>query len=322
MIDTREDLVSFCIDIHTLYGRSIEYHRLLDSKVPLRDFSYSGDLSTSSDHQIVTYRSPKLATNCRAFRKFGANRFFDLFVPNEVHISLLDRVFTKPLIIAGRNYRLLWADVTSSPQRYLLFAESGIDVDTFISIDDVSSFCYPASFNTGTTIKRKVKRMKLSFSETIPSGVLPEGSLMRTEDKYYKNMHGKKTIMTDGCGLISREGIDYLWKQYNIAKCSYQSRFDKERNSEVHDQCPYSSFQARIGSLKGMWVLDESLGEGIKLYYRDSQKKFNLPMKCSSIPGRVEYPEISFDNFYDTVEICKWSTKPNSNHLSIRLVQM
>ena len=312
--DSRSKVADICNCLYSFYGKKKGYCSLLNSRVPFSDFHYSGDFK----NKAVILRQPKLSKNCRVMRKFGANRFFDLFVTSDIHISILDELFSKCINIGGRKYRLLWVDVAKSPQCYVLFAESGSDIDQFISVDDVSNFCFPLSLNLGTTISKKIKRMKLSFSTTVPSGVLPRGSLCRIPDLYRKNCKGEKIVMTDGCGLVSREGIDHIWREYTRARIEYAARFGDEHETEILDCCPYSSFQARIGPLKGMWVLDESLGDGIKLHYRDSQKKFNLPMKSCDNP-RIEG---SFDDYYDTVEVCKWSKTPKVNHLSIRLIQM
>eukprot|EP00957_Ditylum_brightwellii_P157375 11977919-Ditylum_brightwellii.AAC.1 len=83
--------------------------------------------------------------------------------------------------------------------------------------------------------------------------------------------------MTDGCGLISRDGIDFVWcsyKKYIQARESEYVQWNEKSGGDCQessddesledDVCPYTSFQGRIGGFKGMWVLDERLGDGIK----------------------------------------------------------
>ena len=107
--------------------------------------------------------------------------------------------------------------------------------------------------------------MKLSFTSTVPSLVLKPGELEAIPD-----INGVDGCMTDGCGLISRDALNKVWAQY-ISNYEERCRTLK-RNfiPETNILCPYSSFQGRIGGIKGMFVLDNSL-KGIKVQYRPSQ---------------------------------------------------
>ena len=108
--------------------------------------------------------------------------------------------------------------------------------------------------------------------------------------------------MTDGCGLMSRNALNEIWKHY----------------SNESTLCPHSSFQGRIGGFKGMWVLDDSL-EGIQIKCRTSQLKFNVPMKsltnASASTFRSAYDHLQSDPMYDTVEVNSWDEKAEKGFL-------
>jgi RNA dependent RNA polymerase len=122
--------------------------------------------------------------------------------------------------------------------------------------------------------------------------ILPDNSIELIADI----LDGNGGPMTDGCGLMSRDALNEVWKHYSGASTL----------------CPYSSFQGRIGGFKGMWVLDDSL-DGMQIQCRTSQLKFNLPMK--SLITTSEYGPLLNDPLYDTVELNSWDEKPEKGFL-------
>lgn len=160
--------------------------------------------------------------------------------------------------------------------------------------------------------------MKHSFSKTTPSGKLRLHCFERIPDIVNSDEMGRKgNVMTDGCGLISEEALEYVWKSWRDS-CTSQSKADNSVEDESKP-CPFTSFQARIGSMKGVFVLDPSL-DGFCLQFRDSQHKFKSPMQ--SLKDSPFDQQSKFDDAFDTVEICSWDKYPAKGYLSVRLIQV
>jgi hypothetical protein len=112
-----------------------------------------------------------------------------------------------------------------------------------------------------------------------------------------------------------------VWTEYCEAEQSQKLPADQELDFLEKSKCPYTGFQGRLGGFKGAWVLDESLGEGIKMQVRPSQHKYKLPQKCLVSLSDEEILQGS-DPLYDTVEVCSWDKPPLPSTLNTRLVQM
>ena len=234
-------------------------------------FVFSAELS--KEVKLLPPRKADAKT-ARLYRYFGSHRFLNLHLTEGCNLKTLKyymkQNFTSDgkLIIAGRQYAIFYANSSESPVIFKLFAESGrgINKSDEMSVSEFVSSCIPPSLNPNLSVTKYMKRMKLSFTSTVPSLVLKPGELEAIPD-----IHGVNGCMTDGCGLISRDALNEVWAQY--------TRNDEERRMilnpeikrpETNILCPYSSFQGRIGGLKGMFVLDGSL-EGFKIQYRQSQ---------------------------------------------------
>mmetsp|Transcript_9301 Transcript_9301/g.13817 ORF Transcript_9301/g.13817 Transcript_9301/m.13817 type:complete len:977 (+) Transcript_9301:369-3299(+) len=303
---------------------------------------------------------PEQASDRRIFRKFGSHRFLHLNISKKVWkgdvIDIIDRHKDRPLWVCGRRYGFLWCKATKSPQCYVFFAEVGIGIekDEEITSDKVREWCAPPKFNCDLSIGKEQKRIKLSFSKTTPSGTLPKNCLEVVPDIRCS----KDLVMTDGCGLISQDGLDFVWRSCMKYIQSREAEYAEKQNTKVPSQCdktlcdndidgdgdgceensdnglsennscPYTSFQGRIGGFKGMWVLDERLGDGIKLVCRDSQEKVKLPMKsfvsfsedCKK--RGIHCVQSDFDDLYDTVDVCSWDKQPKEGRLSLRTIQI
>lgn len=289
-------------------------------KAPLDERNGSGlFFSASMDSKSVSPRlilhAPEKATDRRIFREFGSHRFLHVNVATDVDKRVVTRfLLEKKNWLAGRRYAFLWCKETKSPQCFVLFAEEGVGINSLISVDEVRDWCIPLKHNSAITLEKQHKRMKLSFSKTTPSGRLPAQCLEVICDIINKDDNGNDgDEMTDGCGLVSGEALDFIWKEYARTH-SYEG--------EENDGCPFTSFQGRIGSFKGVWVLDKSL-EGFRIQCRKSQQKYNLPMQSLKNPndGDCEI-KMKVNDAYDTVDVCGWDEKPEKGFLNIRLVQL
>ena len=243
-------------------------------------------------YNVMRLLPPERANSRRIFRKFGSHRFLHVKVDANVPDGEMIKKLGDKIVLCGRRYAFLWCKAQKSPQCYVLFAENGFGIDVEMSVDQVRDWCIPKAMNPALTVAKELKRMKLSFSKTTPTVVLPDNSIELIADIVDAN----GGPMTDGCGLMSRDALNEIWKHYSGASTL----------------CPYSSFQGRIGGFKGMWVLDDSL-EGMQIQCRTSQLKFSLPMK--SLITTSECGPLQNDPLYDTVELNSWDEKPEKGFL-------
>lgn len=201
-------------------------------------------------------QSPEKAHNRRIYRKYGSHRFLEIRYLSKVGI----KDFEQPLWLCGRCYRFLWAKKEKSPQIYVFFAEKGTGIDKCgeMFVGQVQDWMIPRQLNQNLTVGKYFKRVKLNFSKTISAGVLPENSLEVIPD-----IINHEKVMTDGCGLISRELMKDLQKSYNqYVEIETNLWDDKNPNTGGKELKPidlWSSFQGRIGGFKGVWVLDPHL---------------------------------------------------------------
>jgi hypothetical protein len=250
---------------------------------------YHAELN-STDFRLLP---PERANNRRIFRRFGSHRFLhvkaSLDVPDQKVIDTLQ----EKIEWCGRTYAYLWCKAQKAPQCFVLFAEKGIGIEEELSVDQVREWCIPTILNPELTIAKELKRLKLAFSKTTPSAILPENSLELIPDIFGRE--GRE--MTDGCGLLSRDALNHIWKSY----------------SAEESLCPYSSLQGRIGGFKGLWVLDDSLGPGMQVKCRESQLKYKLPMKSMAMASDIHSTQ--GDSKYDTVDINSWDERAEKGYL-------
>jgi len=314
--------VKFLNSVHDLFGSVATMSPYLsrDGKTIRESLYFQANLRPDG---VIKLICPEVGIDRRIFRKFGSNRFLHINVCSDN----IPNWFQKGFNIFGRYWRFLWCKTTKSPQCYIFFAEKGVGIsqDKAITVEKVRNWCIPIELNKGLTIAKEFKRLKLSFSKTTPSGILPHRCVEIIDD--IVNLKGSKTdssIMTDGCGLISRDGIDYIWRAFHgiINESDAQSK-------EIEYHCPCASFQGRIGGFKGMWVYDSILGsmdQGIILHCRRSQLKYNLPMRCLTNKAweqlGLKLDESIVDDCYDTVDVNSWDDTPEKGRLSIRAIQL
>lgn len=167
--------------------------------------------------------------------------------------------------------------------------------------------CLCPKANPSLTLGRLVKRMKLCFSKTIASGLLPEGSVEVFPD--IKSPNG--SVMTDGCGLVSKRALLAIWDAY------WQESVIRGESDRPPVMC--TSFQGRLGGFKGTWVLSEALGyeQEFRIVCTESQLKFNLPQKCLRTCPHTG----GWDPAYDTMEVCRWNSAMEEAPLNNRLIQ-
>ena len=276
---------------------------------------FRGRLDTNG---LVTLLRPDRAIERRIFRKFGSHRFLHIDVHDDVPREVQNRFLEGPIVMCGRQWKLCWCKMAKTPQCYVLFGEKGvgIDKDEELSVEDVREWCIPRALNEDMRIGKFMKRLKLSFSKVTAAGILPENSVELISDF---EMDGVVAEI-DGCGLISRAGINFAWREYcrNERARKLPSPPD-ELEDGLDNSCPYTGFQGRLGGFKGCWILDEALGDDIVIHCRESQYKYRAPQK--SLKSNQDAGCV-YDSLYDTIEVSTWDKKPSPSTLNIKLVQM
>jgi hypothetical protein len=214
----------------------------------------------------------------RIHRRFGSHRFLNLKCDQKCTDSLatlrryLKDYFTSDnkLHLAGRRYGIIYSNPSEMPVVFRLFAEAGVGINTCdeISVSQVAESCIPLALNPSVSLTSYMKRMQLSFTLTMPSLALKSAMLEPIPD--IEGAGNRENIMTDGCGLLSREALNRIYSQYTRNLEERSRMLGKKSTPGTETSCPYSSFQGRIGGIKGMFVIDDSL-EGIKVQYRPSQ---------------------------------------------------
>jgi hypothetical protein len=256
---------------------------------------------------------PERAIETRLFRKLGSHRFLHVNVEKNVPEVIRESFFGSPKHFCGRRWALFWCKMGKSPQCYILFAESGvgIEVEQELSVEQLRDWCIPRALNPDITIGKFMKRLKLSLSKVTSSGILPKASVELLSD-----FGGVGKIQEiDGCGLVSRGGLNFLWKVYS------QKSLSDQKMDVVDEECPYTGFQGRLGGFKGAWILDEALGDGIRFQCRTSQYKYRLHQKC--LVSTMDSDDSDFyDPEHDIMEVCSWDKKPQAGALNARLIQM
>jgi len=263
-------------------------------------------------------------TTRRIYRQFGSHRFLEVRCSDKANLDICDikSHLEKKISIGGRKYGLLYSKPSEKTQVYRLFAERGpgISPKEEMTTPQVAKRCIPLDLNPTICLAKYMKRMKLVFTDTTPSLTLEAGMLQRVEDI----MSPENREMTDGCGLVSREAIDLIYSHYQHYR-EERNRYVEgipvgSRSTPMMQRCPYSSFQGRLGGMKGMWIVDDRLGHGIIVQYRPSQLKYEVPFTADNFDF-CDF-DSSFNMFYHTVEIKTWDTPPPPANLSRDAVQI
>ena len=136
---------------------------------------------------------PEIAWDRRMYRKFGADRFLTVRVNKQVNIQQIKELFDgdgiskgHKALLFGRTYRYLWCKKEKDPQQFVLFAEEGPGLSP-TSVSDVLNWAIPHDLNGSLSIAKRLKRMKLWFSTTIPTACLPAGSVRIVPDYHWSS---------------------------------------------------------------------------------------------------------------------------------------
>jgi ribonuclease HI len=234
----------------------------------------------------------------RIHRKYGSHRFLDLRFDEKctetppTFMKYFKQHFTSEnkLQLAGRKWGVIYSNPSETPVILRLFAESGVGISKSdeMTAPQVAAHCIPRTvnpdMNPDLTLSQYMKRMQLNFTSTIPSFKLEAGMLVPIPEIFGGS--NNENEMTDGCGLISREALNKVWSCWNANIEERVRTLGRNSTRATGGACPYSSFQGRIGGIKGMFVVDDSL-DGLLVLYRPSQVSRRLRISVHHLQLRL-----------------------------------
>jgi hypothetical protein len=62
---------------------------------------------------------PDVAFDKRIYRAFGCDRFLEVLIGTSIDKDIVSMFLTRPLLLLGRTYRLLWSKKGNKPQPYM-----------------------------------------------------------------------------------------------------------------------------------------------------------------------------------------------------------
>ncbi|KAF3039373.1 hypothetical protein E8E12_006968 [Didymella heteroderae] len=298
----------------------------------------SGPIFQLELHQILPEKS------CRFQRKFGADRFLYLSVPDlerkawtgctledlanirgrwedwlhtehtflhrkwrVFHIEPMKRAKTR-----GRN-----AEMTHR-SRIVLFATEGCGI-TKCTVGKMLNWFLPFARNQGQSFCKAYARFDLGLSRTTPTFTFKPSQLRFVKDKKATGdieatefddpemvwtQVPGNPVMNDGCSRMSVGAALEIWKLY-------------KKFCRITGPLP-SAFQGRIGGAKGLWMIsDESFTKDpeqlvIWIEISESQLKFKPHLKDES--------DATFDRLQLTFEVSNFSSSPAHSDLHISFI--
>lgn len=269
-----------------------------------------------------------LEQSCRLHRKFGADRFLVVSAPvfsmcpekvrkldkdgTPLHKKILDSISTEIHSIAGRKWRLCYAEQDKSKARakkqesprfkFVLFAESGYDIGSpvlntknrhqVMMLEEVARWHLQIDNNLDTTHLKLFSRWGIGFSKTTPTVVL--------EQDQFKYLHDERgvPVMNDGCALMSYPLAKAIWAKYG------------------GEGEPPSAVQGRIAGAKGVWIVD------YHDKYKDArEEKYWIEVSDSQLKIKPHPRDWhAADVEQRTFEVLKYAGECRKGHLNLQLV--
>ncbi|EUC37737.1 hypothetical protein COCCADRAFT_1400 [Bipolaris zeicola 26-R-13] len=271
--------------------------------------------------------------SCRLQRMFGSDRFLYLDLPEfnsskiddftyddmvKIRKKWQEWLLTKHSFL-GRKWRVFHVDTIKRKRkshredmlhdkRIILFATEGAGIKQPYTIGEMLNKFLPIDLNKDKSFCKAFARIDLGLSRTIPTLCFDAKQIKRVRDKWSTNDREdtqfndttldwppflKKTVMNDGCCVMSVGAAKKIWDLYTKA-------------TGVTDPLP-SAFQGRIGGAKGVWVISaekftkeaKELEPWIKI--NESQWKFQPPNDQSP--------------YHRTFEVSNYSSTPSPSEL-------
>ncbi|KAJ6132179.1 RNA-dependent RNA polymerase eukaryotic-type [Penicillium samsonianum] len=300
----------------------------------------SGDLDWCDESEPGIFKlrlNPlKPERTCRFHRRFGSDRFLTLTVPAADRPPSHQKQPSYPSVLResiaswltrndhrclGRTWRAFYVEEVKTKRkakgeprfRVELFAIDGDDFDhghqlpplvapprqqsdnyTPMSVDALLEWHMPKTANANQSNCKLFQRISLGLSKTFATVKLKPTQVLRLRDD------PTRTVMNDGCALISRTLANQICDQLGITTATP------------------SCFQGRIAGAKGLWMVDchqSSIAaisdDGIWIQISDSQLKIH--------PHPQEWVD-SVDDEKLTFEVVNWAKPLHPVDLNIQLL--
>jgi RNA dependent RNA polymerase len=167
---------------------------------------------------------PQRADDKRIYRLYGSERFLEISIANDVSRETIKTFLSGDVTVANRRFEFFWFKREAGIHP-VLFAVSGQGINK-VSVQDARDRCIPSKYNLGISLGKWVKRMKLNFSTTTATCVLPPNSV-----DLIKDFEDEGVAQIDGAGLISSMALQAVWEGYN---------------KRLDNTCRFSGFQGRL----------------------------------------------------------------------------
>ena len=154
---------------------------------------------------------PLRADDKRIFRMYGADRFLEISISKNVTNNTIKDFFSKDVVVANRRFKFFWFKKENGIHP-ILFAVSGQGIKE-IDVESARDRCIPTKMNPDMSLGKWIKRMKLSFSTTTATCVLPPKSVSLLQD-----FEKAGIAEIDGAGLISSEALKAVCDAYTKEK--------------------------------------------------------------------------------------------------------
>ncbi|CAI7604766.1 unnamed protein product [Penicillium glandicola] len=293
----------------------------------------SGDLDWCEPGIFKLRLNPlKLERTCRFHRRFGSDRFLTITVPaadrhpihhNEpvLRESIASWLTRNDHRCLGRTWRAFYVEEVKTKGKAKgeprfqveLIAIDGNDFDhghqlppvvapprqqsdnyTPMSVDALLEWHMPKIANANQSNCKLFQRISLGLSKTFATVRLKPTQILRLRD------HPSRTVMNDGCALMSRTLANHICDQLGITTATP------------------SCFQARIAGAKGLWMVDchqssvhAMKDDDIWIQISDSQLKIH--------PHPQEWAD-PVDDEKLTFEVVNWAKPLHPVDLNIQLL--
>ncbi|KAL1851117.1 hypothetical protein Plec18170_006441 [Paecilomyces lecythidis] len=279
----------------------------------------------------------RVEKGCRFHRHFGSDRFLTLTIPGPSrppnHLSLRSRpsLLRESIVkwltqndhrCLGRTWRPFYVEEVKHTKkqngelkfRVEFFAVDGIDFKhnrrkaptlapagqrsdehTPMSIDSLLEWHIPRLSNIDQSDCKLFQRISLGLSRTWATAVLRPDQIFHLKDT------PGKTVMNDGCALMSRTLARMICDELGISGSTP------------------SCFQGRIAGAKGLWMVDRhnsSLGAEDELWIQISDSQLKIK------PHPRYWQHLGSDREKLTFEVTNWSKPLHSVDLNIQLLNI
>jgi hypothetical protein len=176
-----------------------------------------------------------ISASCRAYRKFGSDRFITISIPDKslfTHAKKIGEYIKQPITICGRIYRLFF--IKGSTAHCFATEGAGLE-DREFSLGNLMEWLIALKDNSTMAAPKLFSRIGLSLSSTIPTITFTPDQIRLVDD--VSSPIGE--CMTDGCARASPAVFRELWHSGILGS----------------KQTP-TAVQARIGGAKGVWYVD------------------------------------------------------------------